>query len=467
MAIDRLTPLDRVMLGVSRRWPQDIGALAIFDEATLFDSAGEFQMEPIRRAIAARLHLVPRFRQLIWTPSRGSGGPLWVDDPDFDLTHHVREHAVPPPGGEAELLAVIEQLRQQPLHPARPLWEMWFLTGLPDQRVGLYVRIHHSIADGMAAMATVAAFLDADRVAPVASPPPWTPNPRPSTRELLTDNLSSRLHSLARALSVIVRPRATVRRLREAWPALRELLTEMPATATSLSRMVGPARQVRLIRTSLAAVKEAARGEGATVNDVLLTVTAGGVRALLESRGEPIDDTTIKVYAPISLRLREGGPPQGNLIAQMAVPLRIGDPDPIRRLQQVATETTRRKALTRTSLGVLVQNRILRRLTLMAAMRQRVNVATASIPGPPMPLYLAGARIREVFPLIPLIADEPLAIGALSYAGGLFIGIVADSDACPDIAVLAAAIGDELDRLPSVDHPSPHGVVTSKETATR
>ena len=100
--------------------------------------------------------------------------------------------------------------------------------------------------------------------------------------------------------------------------------------------------------------------------------------------------------------------------------------------------------MTRTNLGVLVHNRILKRLTLMAAMRQRVNVTTASIPGPPMTLYLAGCRILEVFPLVPLMADEPLGVGAVSYAGDLNIGVVADRDAIPDIDVLAAGIRNEF-----------------------
>ncbi|HEX6302377.1 MAG TPA: wax ester/triacylglycerol synthase family O-acyltransferase [Acidimicrobiia bacterium] len=467
MTIDRLTPLDRLMLGASRRWPQDIGALAILDGATLFDASGRLRMEAIRHAIEARLHLVPRFRQLIHTPRRGFGGPFWVDAPDFDLTSHVREHPLPPSGDESGLLEVVEQLRRRPLDPTRRLWEMWFLTGLPDQKVGLYVRIHHSIADGMAAMATVAAFLDTAPDQSVTPPAPWTPGPRPSTKDLLTDNLAHYLHSVTRAVSVIMRPRAAFRRLREAWPAMRELLTERPASKTALDRMVGPARQVRLIRTSLEAVKRAGRAHGATVNDVLLTVTGGGVRALLASRGEPVGDTTIRAYSPVSLRRQLDDPQQGNLISQMAVPLRLGDADPTRRLRQVAAETTRRKAMKRTSLGVLVQNRILRRLTLMAAMRQRVNVATASIPGPPIPLYLAGARMLEVFPLIPLIADEPLGIGALSYAGDLFIGIVADPDVCPDIDVLAAGIRNELEELQSVYHSSPNRMVTSKERITR
>jgi diacylglycerol O-acyltransferase len=124
---------------------------------------------------------------------------------------------------------------------------------------------------------------------------------------------------------------------------MRELLTEQAATDTSLNRMVGSARQVRLIRTSLEAVKQAGRTRGATVNDVLLTVTAGGVRALLQSRGEPVADTTVRAYSPVSLRPRHDGVQQGNVIAQMAVPLSVGESDPLRRMQQVVAETTDRK----------------------------------------------------------------------------------------------------------------------------
>lgn len=467
MIVERLTPLDSMMLGVSQTWPQDIGAIAILDGATLLDPAGRLRIELIRQAVASRLHLVPRFRQVIVSPRRGLGGPFWADDPTFDLAEHVSEHQVALPGSESELLATVEQLRRRPLNPSKPLWDMRFLTGLPDQRLGLFLRIHHSIADGMAAMAAFASFLDLDPDAPATPPVSWTPHSWPSTGELLAENLNHRVHSMMRGLSVVTRPRATMRQLREAWPALRELLTERPATATSLNRMVGSSRQFRLIRADLDAVKRAGRARNATVNDVLLTITAGGVRALFESRGEPLDDTTMKAYAPVSLRLRQGGPEQGNLIAQMAVPLPLGNPNPGERIREVAVETANRKAKTRTNVGLLVHNRLLRRLTLMAALRQRVNVTTASIPGPPMPLHLAGARILEVFPLIPLMADEPVGIGALSYAGRLLIGIVADLDVCPDIDVLAAGVRDDLRALQDVDRRFPDLISTSREGATR
>src|SRR6266508_3345947 len=446
-SIDRLTALDQLMLRASKVWPQDIGALALLDGTTLLEPSGRFRIEVVREAIESRLHLVPRFRQVVHVPRRGLGGPLWVDAESFDLGEHVRVLPLPAGGGEADLLVAVEQLRSRRLDPSRPLWELWFLTGLPERQVALFVKLHHSIADGVAAMATISAFLDAAPDAPAPPARPWTPARPPSAGELLADNLARHLQRLAGALRVLAQPRTTVRRLRAAWPAARELLAEAPATKTSLDRMVGPGRNLALIRTTLDQVKQVAHAHGATVNDVLLAATAGGLRALLRSRGEPVEDTTVRIYVPVSLRRRVRGPQQGNLIAQMAVPLPLGESDPGRRLRQIAAETAKRKARTRTSLGRLFRGRIARRLLLKAAMRQRVNVTSASIPGPAVPLYLAGARVLEVFPVLPLIANEPLGVGALSYAGTFNIGVVADRAAYPDIDVFAAGVREELQAI--------------------
>jgi hypothetical protein len=282
-SVDRLTALDQLMLQASARWPQDIGALAILDGTDLLDPSGHFRIEALREAIGSKLHLVPRFRQVVHVPQRGLGRPL-----------------------------------------SRPLWEMWFLPGLPDKQIAWFVRLHHSIADGMAAMTTISALLDPAPDTPTAPAYPWTPTRPPSARALLADNLVRHLDRLVSAVAALARPRRTARRLRAVWPATHELLAEKPVPATSLDRMVGPGRNLALIRTSLDVVKEVAHAHDATVNDVLLAATAGGLRALLHSRGEPVDDTMVRIYVPVSLRRRVRGPAQGNLIAQMAVPLPLG-----------------------------------------------------------------------------------------------------------------------------------------------
>ncbi|HET7269729.1 MAG TPA: wax ester/triacylglycerol synthase domain-containing protein [Rubrobacter sp.] len=447
MSIERLTAEDQLMLRGDEIWPQDIGALALLDGRNLFDPAGRFRIEAARAAVQSRLHLVPRFRQLIYAPRRGLGGPAWVDAPHFYLSEHVRVLPLATPASEAELLLATERLRRQRLDASRPLWEMWFMTGLPERRIGLYVRMHHALADGMAAMTTVGAFLDSVPDATIAQAQPWTPAPLPPARELLADNLLRHLKAIPAALEPVARPRGTLRQMLAALPATRELLAGEPAQKTSLDRMVGPGRNLALVRSSIDLVKEIAHSYDATVNDVLLAVTAGGLRGLLRSRGERVEDLTVRIYVPVSLRRWQRGALKGNLISQMVVPLRLGVSDPGLRLQQIAAETAKRKARSRTSLGAMFRSRIASRLMLKAIIRQRVNVESANLPGPERPLYFAGARLIEVFPLLNLIGNVALGVGALSYAGTYNIGVVADQDAYPDIDVLAASVRAELNAL--------------------
>jgi WS/DGAT/MGAT family acyltransferase len=455
LRFDRLTSLDQMMVAVSQRWPQDIGALALLDGRSLLDPSGDVRIDAIRASIASRLRLAPRFRQVICVPRRGLGGPFWTDAKHFDIRDHVVAHPPPSETDERGLLAIAERLRSERFDPTRPLWRMWFIPGLPDGRVAMFVKLHHSIADGVAAMTTVAALLDTDADAAVTSSPPWTPTAAPSDRELLVDNLRRHLWAARRAGSRLSRPGTILRNARQAWPAIRELIAEKPATRTSLDRMVGPDRCLALIRTNLDDVTTIARANDATVNDVLLALTTGGLRAVLRGRGEPVDGTTIRTYVPVSLRLRRDGPQQGNLIAQMAVPLTMRESPADDGLHRIAVETAVRKAKARTSLGTLIRGRFARRLMLIAVMRQRVNVTTASIRGPATPRYLCGARVLEVFPVLPLIANEPLGVGALSYAGQLNIGVVADRDTYPDLDAFVAGGCEELLALGVIPRTAP------------
>jgi diacylglycerol O-acyltransferase / wax synthase len=453
MPMERLTPEDQLMLWPDEIWPQDIGALALLEGSSLLDPDDRFRIGDVRDAIAGRLDLVPRFRQLLYVPPRRLGGPLWVDAPAFDLTDHIAVLPLPAPGDEAQLLLTIEQLRRRRLDRSRPLWEMWFLTGLPERRVGLFVRMHHAIADGMAGVATIATFLDATPNAVPGSRRRWIQAPMPTDGELLDDQQRRRHQQLRRALSMLTHPVATGRHVLAAWPAMRELLADRPVRATSLDQVVGSDRNLSLIRSSLELVKEVAHTNDATVNDVLLTVTAGGLRGLLSSRGEPIDGAVLRIYVPVSLHHEPQVQARGNLIAQMVIPLPIGVPDPCLRLQLIAKETAQRKAKSRPSLGIVPHRGIAGRAFLKLVDRQRVNVTSADIPGPEMPLYLAGARLLEVFPMVQLIGKVSLAVGAMSYAGQFNVMAVADNDAYPDIDVFTASAENELRTLAAVLDP--------------
>jgi WS/DGAT/MGAT family acyltransferase len=463
MPVDRLTAEDLLMLWPDEIWPQEIGALAILD-GSLLGPGGRFRIEAVRDVVAARLHLVPRFRQLLCVPRRGLGGPLWVDAPAFDLGDHVRVVPLPEPGDEAALLLATEQLRRRRLDRSRPLWEMSFLPGLPGNRVGMFVKVHHAIADGIAGVATLGALLDAAPSGPAGPPQPWTPAPPPAARDLLADSLRRHIDGLGRAFSALARPTTSARHVMAGWATIREILAAEPGPRTSLDRVVGPGRNLALIRSDIDLVKRIAHSHGAKANDVLLAVTAGGLRGLLRSRGEPVEHLVLPVYVPVTLRRAQARTQaRGNLVGQMVIPLPVGEPDPGRRLARIAAETAAQKAESHPSLGAAFRSRTARRVLLKVLDRYPVNVTTADVPGPQAPLYLAGARLLEVFPVLPLISTVSLGIGALSYAGQFNIMAVADQDACPDLDVFAASASGELRALagPVQTFSGPFGPATA------
>jgi WS/DGAT/MGAT family acyltransferase len=439
VAIERLTPSDEIMLWPDEDWPQEIGALAILDGGPLFEPDGRLRIERVRRMIASRLHLVPRLRHLLHVPPRRLGGPVWIDDPAFDVAAHVNTMSVGAPGDEDAVLRAVEDIRRKRLDHARPLWELWLITGMPDHRVGMYVRIHHCVADGMAGVATLGAMLDLEPDAPIAQAEPWTPAPAPTDAELDAD--ARRRRAVRRET-----PAALGHLLREL-PALREIFLQRGLPSTSLDFRVGGGRRVALVRSSLEGLRAVAHANGATVNDVFLAAIAAGLRALLRSRGETVDGQIMRIYVPISLHSGERASARGNEITQMVVELPIGVSDPTARLRLIAAETARRKTRARPSVGAMPLHGLAGRALLKLIERQRVNVESADLPGPPVPLYLAGARLLDLFPLLPLFGSVSLGVGALSYAGQLNISVVADRDGYPDLDVFAAAVRDELQVL--------------------
>ena len=450
MVMDRLTAADLSMVTPEEfGWPQDIGAVMVLDGGGLVDSDGRLRIAAVREVIERRLHLVPRFRQLLVTPRRGLGWPLWVDASAFDIAEHVGVCPLAPPAGERQLLLATERLRRRPLERSRPLWEMWFLPGLPARRVGLFMKLHHAIADGVAGIALLGAFLDLD-ADPARQPaaPPSIPAPMPSNWDLFADNLHRHGQALGRAVSRAARPVDTARQLRRVWPAVRESFAEQRVSRTSLNSPVGSDRRLAVVRGDLAQAKRIGHAHGATVNDVLIAAIAGGLRELLSGRGEHVDELILRAFIPVSLHHEQPDRARANLDAAMFVPLPVGVPDSGRRLELIAADTAERKKKARPSGGALLPGRTVQRVALRLLARQRfMSVYAANVPGPPLPLYFAGARLLEVFPVVPIMANVTLGVGALTYAGQFNITVVADRDTCPDVDVFVHGMHDALQAL--------------------
>jgi len=449
--VERLSAADHYsVLGDDFGWPWDIGVLAVVDGARLPDGGSRLGIDAVRRRVEPRLRLVPRFRQVLYRPSWGLGWPVWADAQSFDIADHVRVFPLPAPAGESELLAACERLRRQRLDPARPLWQLWLLPGLPQQRVGLFLRMHHAIADGVAGVAALGALLDLAVDAPTPAAPPWRPAPTPAAGELFRDNLRRRRQGLERTLGHLAHPAGALSQLRADWPAWREVFAEERAPRTSLNRPIGADRKLAIIRSSLDVAKQIAHAHGAKVNDVVLTAVAGGLRDLLEGRGESAGGLVLRAMVPVSLHREQPGPARGNLDGMIVVPLPVGEPDPIRLLHQVAAQTAVRKNKAHPqamSTGIFQFTAARRAVTRLAARQRRFSLTVTNVPGPPVPLYLAGAPLLEVFPLVPIVGNQTLNVAAFSYAGQLNLTAVADNDTCPDVNVFAHGVRTTLHKL--------------------
>ncbi len=300
--LERLSASDLFMLmWDDYGWPNEIGALAILDGTNLLDRDGRVRIEEVRQRLAPRLHHVRRFRQLLYRPRLGLGWPLWVDAPSFDVADHIRVQKLSAPGDQARLLQACQELARRRLDPARPLWELWLLPGLPERRVGAFLKVHHVVADGAAGVAAFGALLDLTTDAPTPAAPPWTPSPIPTASELLRDNVRRRWQDLGRAWSGLVHLGRTMRRAQRALPAWREVLTEEPAPRTSVNRPAGADRRLAIIRGRLDLIKQTAHVHHVKLNDVVLAAVAGGLRQLLASRGEDIQGLVLRAMVPISL----------------------------------------------------------------------------------------------------------------------------------------------------------------------
>ena len=448
--LERLTASDLFLLmWDDYGWSSDIGGLAICDGTGLLDPDGRVRIGAVRTLLEPRLHLVPRFRQLLYRPRLGLGWPLWVDAPCFDLADHIRVYQVAAPGGQAQLLQACQELARRRLDPARPLWELWLLPGLPDRRVGAFLRLHHVVADGATALAAFGALLDPPPGAPAPVEAPWTPAPIPTASELLRDNLDRRWQEIGRGCTALTHPGKTLRQARQTLPAWQEVLTEHPAPHTSLNHPVGAGRRLAIIRGRLDLTKQIAHAHHATVNDVVLAAVAGGLGQLLASRGEDITGLVQRAMVTISLHDEQPGQAQGNKPGWMMVPLPLGEPDPARRLELIAAETAARKLRARPQAGTgIFRFAAGQRAWYRHFPRQRsVNLVVTNAPGPPVPLYLAGAQLLELFPVMPVMGNLTLVVAVLSYAGQLNLTAVADHDHCPDLEIFTHGVRTALDDL--------------------
>ncbi len=437
----RLSLSDRTNLRIERpETPVHIAGLCVVEARPLLGPDGEVDLETIRRRLERRLARVPELRRVVHRPPPLCGPALWVDDPRFSIDRHVQAVRVGPPGDEASLLRAAELLLRPLLDRSHPLWEVWFLTGLADGRVGVLFKIHHAIADGLAAIALMASLLDLEPDAPDPPDEAWRPAPAPPALALMADSLCCRAASAGSILRHPLRGARSVARAAADTAAMLRLSSGAPRT--SINGIPGAAHRIGAVHLDLEQARTAAHTHAATVNDVVLTVVAGGVRELLEARSEPTEGLELKVTVPASLRRAGAARELGNEVGGLLVSLPVGEPDVIRRLELTAAATHAAKvaqqpAYVQGLMGWMAATGLWRPLV----RRQRmVNFFVTNVPGPRETLYLLGARIDEVLPITGPAGNVTVVFAALSYHGRLDVIVNADADAYPDVDVLVAGM---------------------------
>lgn len=417
--------------------PMQVGAVLLLDPATELDA------EDVTAALAERIRTVPRLRQRLTPTPPGCGRPVWVDDPELDLRHHLRRVECAAPGDEEAVLAVAAGVVGTPLPRDRPLWRITVVSGLRDGGTALVVAFHHVLADGIGGLAVLANLVDGAG-APVE---PAFPAPAPSAAALAADAARSRLAALARAP-------AAVRRLATAAHQLRSA-TGAHAVACSLNRPTGPRRSFALVDADLEDVIRTAHAAGASVNDVVLAAVAAALRSLLLTRGESVDRFVLSI--PVSARRRASVDRLGNESGPVPieVPAAGGATERLRSIAEVTRVAKRTPAGASTALlGPLF--RVLARLGLFGWFidRQRqVHSFVTNVRGPDTRLSFLGAPIVAIHPLAVVTGNVTTSFAVLSYAGTLGITVIADPDACPDLGVLRQALQDELDALAGLGDP--------------
>lgn len=457
---ERLSALDNSFLAIENGVTHmHIGAVAIFESGPFATPDGGVDIERVRRVMAADLHRVPRYRQrLVWTPVFGQ--PVWVDDEHFNLAYHVRHTHLPKPGDERQLKRFAARVMSQELDRGKPLWEMWVVEGLPGDRFAILTKVHHCMIDGVGSVQLTSAMmrLTPEVDARLDEPPPrWMPRAVPSPAELVAAEIAHRALAPAKALAAGARaaltPWSAARRAGNVVAGIAETLGAgmSGASATPLNVDIGPHRRFDWTVTELAALKAVGARFGGTVNDVVLAVLAGALGGFFHRRGVDPTGLDFRVMVPVNVRDAATQADVGNQVAMLVVPLPLGERNPVRRLERTIAATRQvkrsRQAAGMQSIEALSDVTVpslMAQFARLAALARPFNMVTTNVPGPPVPVYVAGARMLACYPLVPLFAYQALGVALFSYDGRLHWGFNADWDALPDLHDLVAAVEREL-----------------------
>jgi len=433
-----------------------VSATQVFELGSLARADGGVDYERIRDFIGAVLHRIPRYRQkLAWVPIENH--PVWVDDPDFALSYHVRHTSLPRPGSDDQLKKLAARIMAQHLDRDRPLWEIWVVEGLERDRFALISKMHHCMIDGSSGVdiSQILQSPDPERTE-IPEAPTFVPNPMPSGGELLGDAIRHRLGAPLRALRGLQQFQEEAEdvgaEIRTRVRAVQQLFASQmsSASATPINDEIGPHRAFDWWQVPLSEIKELRKALGCTVNDVVLTIVTGAFRRYFLRRGVDPSELDFRVQAPVSVRSDAERGKLGNRISTWVIRLPLGPEDPREQLEAIH-ETTRELKESRQALGVETMMSVMESMPaslLSLAARGAsagMNTIVTNVPGPQFPLYLLGAKLEGLFPQVPLLQNVGLGIALISYDGTVNWGFNADPKLVPDLPAFVGFVGEAFE----------------------
>ncbi|MCP5056162.1 MAG: wax ester/triacylglycerol synthase family O-acyltransferase [bacterium] len=459
-AYDRLTALDNSFLLLEGpNTFMHVASTALYESGPLRTEQGGIDMAHIKRGIASILHRIPRYRQkLAWVPIEQS--PVWIDDANFNLDYHVRHTSLPKPGDSDQLKRLASRIMAQRLDRTRPMWEMWFIEGLQDDKFAVVSKTHHCMIDGASGVDLMNVLMQGSPEFEILDAPPFVPRPAPSGTELFQDEMLRRLSlplDLVRGVrnlwqEVGEQRRDVLNRLRAAATTLGTTLR--PVSSTPLNRQIGPHRRFDWHTMELAEVKRVRRHLGGSVNDVVLTIVTGAVRRFLEYRRVDPTDLEFRVMAPVSVRAEGEKGQLGNRVSAWILPLPLDTDNPKEQLARIS-EATQELKDSKSAVGAEALTQVAEwtpatLLSLGARNASRLlpfNLVVTNVPGPQVPLYMMGAPMNEIFPQVPLVDRTGLGIALFSYDGKLCWGFNADYEVVPDLSRFIAFLRESQEEL--------------------
>src|SRR3954452_1338507 len=443
------------------RAPMHIGSVAIYDPSTA--PGGAVTFKGILEHITRRMPLVPSYREKLARVPFDLDHPYWVNDADFDLEFHVRHIALPKPGDWRQLCIQTARLHARALDLDRPLWEFYVIEGLdnvegiPPGSFALVSKVHHAAIDGVSGAEMTAVIHDlAPEAAEIEAPDTFTPEATPSSVELLT---RATMNNAAQPMRFARLARRTMGQTLRNAGAMRSAVPTAPRTR--FSGVITPHRVVDGRSFDLAEMKRIKSVvPGATINDAVVAIVTGALRAYLGSQDE-LPDAPLQAMAPISVRTEGEQGAMGNQVSAMTVELPTTSVDPLDRLKTVHANTTRSKEMTN-AIGARtlsdysqfvpwalagLATRTASRFSLANRTSMPINTVITNVPGPQMPLYMAGAEMVSVFGMGPVTDGMGIIHPVFSYNGKISISVTSCREMMPDPAFYAECLQASFDEL--------------------